>query len=359
MDIFTKISSITYKPYLCKLLCEVDRSELEIALSQNASFILKIDLINKIALSWWVSAKRTRSYPYARVYDTLGFIGKKITIIPVYKDEGKDGDRDFLQWDTISLMSLLGVYVIISYYSKAEKNIDYENKITNQRFDISHIQNEIERLSFYKSDSLHWNIGQIENIGNIAKQALLSYEKISNMTQVVMHSMVSAEKRINKLVESKKAFMHLSRELAKKAQMRESVTIHPKEYLNGSKSVITIKNFLGGKYYFTADDVFIKGRNIYLVEGKHTKNSILPSLEDIKDGLIKMVLFSNLEKAKVNNRDYIVVPILRLTSDLDFSLDALNKSQLNTLRLLKKESEENHFKVFINKNGLSNIIIEL
>jgi hypothetical protein len=28
--------------------------------------------------------------------------------------KGKDGDRDFLQWDTISLMSLLGIYVIIA-----------------------------------------------------------------------------------------------------------------------------------------------------------------------------------------------------------------------------------------------------
>ena len=68
---------------------------------------------NEFAVSWWVSPKRTRSYPYARVYDTLGFSGKKATIIPIIKDEGKDGDRDFLQWDTISLMSLLGVYVIV------------------------------------------------------------------------------------------------------------------------------------------------------------------------------------------------------------------------------------------------------
>ena len=41
-------------------------------------FILTINDKNEIAVSWWVSPKRTRSYPYARVYDTLGFAGKKL-----------------------------------------------------------------------------------------------------------------------------------------------------------------------------------------------------------------------------------------------------------------------------------------
>ena len=104
---------------------------------QNATsvFLLRVDDHNTIAVSWWVSAKRTRSYPYARVYDTLSFSGKKITIIPVMKDEGKQGDRDFLQWDTIALMSLLGVYVIIGYYTDAERSLRYRHKITKQRFD--------------------------------------------------------------------------------------------------------------------------------------------------------------------------------------------------------------------------------
>ena len=74
---------------------------------EDATFLLKIDE-NVVAVSWWVSPKRTRSYPYTRVYDSLGFSGKKVTVIPIIKDEGFDGDRDFLQWDTVSLMSLLG-----------------------------------------------------------------------------------------------------------------------------------------------------------------------------------------------------------------------------------------------------------
>ena len=90
-------------------------------------------------------------------YDTLGFSGKKVTLIPVMKDEGKQGDRDFLQWDTVALMSLLGVHVIISYYADAEKtkNPKYTDKITNQRFDLNHIRSEIDRLHSYQSDALH------------------------------------------------------------------------------------------------------------------------------------------------------------------------------------------------------------
>jgi len=97
---------------MCRELKKYRFIELKKALNSESSFILKINN-DLMAVSLWVSPKRTRSYPYARIYDTLRFVGKKITIIPVIKDEGLEGDRDFIQWDTISLMSLLGIYIII------------------------------------------------------------------------------------------------------------------------------------------------------------------------------------------------------------------------------------------------------
>jgi len=97
MDLLAKITGIKYKPFLCRQLNIYPLEELNKALSKDATFILNIDSKNQIAISWWVSAKRTRSYPYARVYDSLGFSGKKATIIPIVKDEGIEGDRDFLQ----------------------------------------------------------------------------------------------------------------------------------------------------------------------------------------------------------------------------------------------------------------------
>ena len=268
MDIFAEIKAIKYKPLLCKSLKEVLYNSFSSALSKKANFILGIDNTNKLAVSWWVSAKRTRSYPYARVYDTLEFSGKKLTIIPLMKDEGKAGDRDFLQWDTISLMSLLGVYTIISYYKTAERSKRYRHKITSQRFDLKHLEAEIAHLLSYQSDALHWNLEQTDKAGVIGEKALDSYAHISKKLKVEMHSMKTATTRINKLLEGKTTFMELSRQLAHEAQMRESLTIQPKEKLIGNKATLTIKNYLGGYYFFTCDEANIKGNILYLVEGK-------------------------------------------------------------------------------------------
>ncbi len=287
MDISANITGINYTPHLCRELQEYHIKNFEKVLSKDSAFILKMNNTQQIAVSWWVSAKRTRSYPYARVYDTLGFSGKKVTIIPIFKDEGKEGDRDFLQWDTISLMSLLGVNVIISYYHVAMSSPRYKNKITNQRFDIDQIKKELKKSLCYQSDALHWNLEQIEKVGEIARKALNSYNKISADLGVEMHSEKTAEKRISELLKGKDNFMKLSRGLAQQAQKRESVTEQPKESLVGEKAILTIKNYLGGLYFFTADEANIQNKDVLLIEAKHSRYSRLPSLEDIKDGLIK------------------------------------------------------------------------
>ncbi len=357
MDVSAKITGINYLPFLCRELNMYSIKQFENALSKDGAFILNIDRKRQIVLSWWVSAKRTRSYPYARVYDSLGFQGKKVTIIPIVKDEGKEGDRDFLQWDTISLMSLLGVYTIVFYYSDAERSLRYRHKITNQRFDFTHLEKEINSLLSYQSDALHWNLAQIEKVGEIGQRALDSYEKISKNLGVEMHSKESAEKRINELLKGKENFMTLSRDWAKKAQDRESITIQPKERLSGIKATLTIKNYLGGYYFFTCDEVDIVNKTIYLIEGKHSKQNFVPSLEDIKDGLLKMILFTNLKEVKIGDTEYTPIPILKLTSEIEFSTESLRKSQVDNLRLLKKEAGENSFQVSINEMDLQEIEI--
>ena len=350
MHISAKITGVKYKPFLCRQLEVFNLGEIEKAISNNASFILQIDDKSQIAVSWWTSAKRSRTYPYARVYDSLSFQGKKITIIPIYKDEGIKGDRDYLQWDTISSMSLLGVYTIISYYVDAEPNPRKKQKITEQRFDMEHIKSEIEHFLSYQSDALHWNLSQIDKVGEIGRKALDSYVKISKKLGIEMHSINLAEKRIQNLLKSKENFMNLSRELAEKAQYRESVTIQPKEKLSGTKATLTIKNYLGGYYYFTCDEVIIDKQDICLIEGEHTEDDKLPSLIDIKDGLWKMILFTNLEDVKVDGEKYNPMPILKLTTGNGFKMESLNETQREMLNFLKQESVANNFKIMINKN---------
>lgn len=146
MNITARVSGIEYAPSLCRNLPIYPIYKLEKAISNESSFLLETESQTKFAISHWISPKRTRSYPYARVYDTLGFQGRRVTIIPVMKDEGKDGDRDYLQYDTLALMGLFGVYVIISYYVDPQKSQRYPNKVTAQSLDYHHILTELERL---------------------------------------------------------------------------------------------------------------------------------------------------------------------------------------------------------------------
>jgi hypothetical protein len=109
--------------------------------------------------------------------------------------------------------------------------------------------------------------------------------------------------------------MTFSREKAQKAQSREMRTTQPKESLSThTKAKITITNYLGGEYFFTVDEVLIDNDIVYLIESKHSKQSILPSKGDIKDGLLKMILYSNLCEVEVNGKPMKSKAVLHLTS---------------------------------------------
>ena len=139
--------------------------------------------------------------------------------------------------------------------------------------------------------------------------------------------------------------MTLSRVLAEKAQRRERMTIQPKENLSGTKAIITIQNYLGGFYYFTVDEVKVKGNNVFLIEGKHSKTNFLPSLEDIKDGLLKMILFTNFEDVKADRKNYNPIAVLKLTVENHFNENQLSSSQREILKLLRKEAKVNDFQI--------------
>jgi len=84
MNIFGKITSIQYQAFLTPNL-----PEFQFVPSINFNLLLSACVLttqrNKYAISKWVSPKRTRSYPFTRVYNTLGY-AKKITIIPLIKE---------------------------------------------------------------------------------------------------------------------------------------------------------------------------------------------------------------------------------------------------------------------------------
>jgi hypothetical protein len=237
---------------------------------RNAVFGLDVHG-KRIAVSWWVSAKRTRSYPYARVYDTLAFDGLKATIIPFVKDEGAEGERDFLQWDTISLMSLLGVHVILAFYVKAERST-VKGKITGQRFDCEYLAKRFEQLVQTRISAHEWNVHEIENnLKFVAEMAKKGYQKILNETKIKLHGESGIDKSIEIIGEGVEKYKDRSRIFADKAQRREAVTLQPKEHVTLAKKwMIVIRNQIGGYYPWTIDEMIRIKDNVFLIEKKHS-----------------------------------------------------------------------------------------
>ncbi len=156
--------------------------------------------------------------------------------------------------------------------------------------------------------------------------------------------------------------MEFSRHKAKEAQNREVLTTQPKEQIGiGQKEKIVIENYLGGQYFFTIDDVLFRDEILHLCESKHSKNALLPSSDDIKDGLLKLMLYNNLAEIKGHKKFKVV---LRLTSNvLKDSLllssenlepfiakNPLSKAQINMLQSLNLESKSNNFEIWINND---------
>ena len=356
------IPEINYKPTLVKDLDVFDESVLSTGLlAQKASVILRFKG-NEYGFSQWVSPKRTRSYPYSRVYDTLG-IKTRITIIPFVKDEGFDGDRDFIQWDTVSLMSLLNVFVIVAYYKSAEKNIRYKNKITNQVYDYEYIESQLVEFTNFQSSALHWNLRQMDNLLSVAEESKKAYYSISKNLGIRMHSAQGIDNRIQVVRNSVNEFRDLSRELAEQAQNRETQTIQPKESVIEDKAQITIKNFLGGFYFFTVDEYKIIDDTIFLIEKKHSGQKPVPSANDVKDSFIKMALFTNITDLKHENKILNHKSVVGLTSSnfsgychssmSDEEIDVvLNKNgfstrQLNSYKSFINEARQNNFLLFL------------
>lgn len=362
MNITGKIVGIKYKVLLSDELKQFEIKQFDI--NEAPATCLLASSKNTFAVSKWVSPKRTRSYPFERVYNSLATT-KKITVIPIVKDEGAKGERDFIQWDTVSLMSLLDVFVIFAYYHKAEINPRNKEKITNQQFDNKYVISKIKEIEQYHSSALHWNLNEINtNLHRIIDKVKLSYSNIEKTTKIPLHNISGIESFKEKIGSDVSLFMSFSRGKAEQAQSREFVTKQPKESLSTlTKAKITITNYLGGQYFLTVDEVKVTKETVYLIEGKHSHNAILPSKGDIKDGLLKMILYSNLTNVTVNGKRIDSMPILSLTSsklkgsiasndkEKDMSVFfASNKFSVSQIELIDKvisEANKNKFTVVI------------
>jgi VWFA-related protein len=366
-EIRGEVEKVNYKQFVNGKLREVKIDKLNISNSPS-SFILT-DNENKIAVSRWLSPKRSRSYPYQRVYETLGFDGKKVAIIPVIKDEGLGGERDFLQWDTISLLSLLDVYVVLAYYDDAIKNTKQNDQITSQKLDNEFVSSKLRELMNFKGTSREWNENEAKNLKNIFMTAKESYARISEKTKTYLHNSDAIDELIN-FAETPSKFIEFSRQKSSKAQDREFNTLQPKEALDSdTKARVTITNALFGKYFFTCDETKVEEKLVWLIEAKHSQRSVLPSENDIKDGLLKMMIYTNLRNVKIGRGNFESKSALKLTSTKivgNITSDASETEVANFFKAnlfdvkmkgfltkLFQEARENKFTVILEKGETS------
>lgn len=362
-EISGDVEKIKYKQFLGDSLREFKFESFDVNKAPGA-FLLSRNEKEKVAVSRWISPKRTRSYPYERVYDTLAFTGgKKAAIIPVVKDEGLGGDRDFLQWDTISLLSLLDVYVIPAYYSEAEKNTRRADQITAQKLDNSYIQARLDEFFNFKGTAREWNEREAKQLKVVFEKARSAYREISGKTKTYLHD-ESALNELIKYAETPQKFIEFSRQKSRTAQNREFQTEQPKEALaTDTKAKVTINNSLFGKYFFTCDETRIENKTVYLIEAKHSARAKMPSENDIKDGFVKMMLYTNLANVKVNGAAHKLKVMIRLTSaKLNGSINSSAKeedvekfgednlmdvSARNFIKKIFQEARENDFTVIL------------
>ncbi|MCA2002184.1 MAG: hypothetical protein LDL51_10005 [Chloroflexi bacterium] len=359
------IKNVRYQAFLTEELPRYDFAGFNI--NEAGTFGKIVSAYGEIAFSKWVSPKRTRSYPFERIYNTLN-AAARLTVIPVLKDEGLDGDLDRIQYSTISWMNLMNVYIVLAYYDQAGKNIRPlqvgKHKITAQEFNAEIVNRQIaEIIESQRQSALHWNLALIENrFVSVYRAALDSYEKISQKTGVKMHDRERQEDYLAVIMRDFHQFRDISLRGSRGASIRETQTEHYFEYLSdGGKASFDIENYLGGTYYLTADEVIWDDQeNLYIIqESKNASNGFLPSLSDIKDGLFKLILYSNLhvlelDSVPVNFRSRLKLTGKKVKGTLSLPCDentlaqflkanqgACSRQEAGTIRKLNLEASSN------------------
>ncbi len=313
------IRNLSYQPCLAPHLTEYTLDHFDINAAKGYGIVKIGD--NTLGYSKWVSPKRTRSYPYARVYDTY-HLPKRVTIIPVIKDEGIRGDNDRINIITLSLMNLLNVFVILVWYEDAKPHLTREGKVTSQLMPVDYVRDQLKSINNYQQTALHWNLSHFErDFVTVYRNAIESYRRIAAKTGVTMHAESDHLAMLERYIVDDKfhidSFRKLSLTRSKDAAQRETVVQHVLEFLqDGDKAYLSLTNYLGGEYHLTADEVFTEGQTLVIQESKNTTRAKFPSTSDVKDGLLKLILYSNIDELFVDEVRVDFRTQLKLTGNL-------------------------------------------
>ncbi len=371
------VRNVKYKPFLGKerLKCH-DIAQFDINKAGAYGLINLGTSGNNLAYSQWKTPKRTRTYPFPRIYNTYGLNTKRVTIIPIIKDEGADTNNDRINFITFSWMNLLNVYIILAWYDDAKRKAGSTNRITDQVLNAESVQEKLLEISRYQTTALHWNTTHFKSdFEKVYLNAVASYEKISREKKVDLHNPQDHLDTLEKFkVDNKfdlEAFKRETLSSSQKAALRETLTVHKLESLDDNpKGVFSILNDLGGEYHLTADEIYWENNKLVIQESKNTTKEKLPSNVDIIDGLFKLILFVNMEQVNVDDKtDVPFITRLKLTGNLTGTLNLpcaddlvsgfckenkLTPAKQKTITLLNKEAEENNLQIWITRSNAKN-----
>ncbi len=238
----------------------------------NKSFKSKISNDKIIAISVWTTPKRTKTYPFPRVYSTLGHDGKKITIIPVQASYGKYGDDNKLQPGTISWMSGLGVYVIIGVFTKArmrpkgkaaanakagKPNTQGNPVFTNFEFDNDELEDQINEIVSKCPKVEDWNQEQLTKIPSLLELAIAHNRRLGQKLQVPVRNFKSLEKKLGIWKTNIPEFLVDCDKESKSAQHREFSSDQKLENIPGSKGKFNVDMGNSKMIFLTADSVSV------------------------------------------------------------------------------------------------------
>ena len=274
--------------------------------------VFKSKFLNKeVAISVWTTPKRSKTYPLGRVYDTLSYHGIKITIIPVMVDYGKNGERGRIQPNTVDWMTSVGVYLILGVYVDAEKgkvgklakNAGAKTKSSEgkpkfakgQKFNLKHLQKQIEKIIKNKPDIKIWNENQFTTIPNLLENAINNYKRLGEELDIPLSDFSRLEKKIRLWKNDLEQFLADCECLSKRAQNSEIRADHKLENITGAKGKINIDFGESRKLYLTADSIDLDNDKclVTILEGKNASSEKFPKLNDVKDALFKLMIFKN------------------------------------------------------------------
>lgn len=183
----------------------------------------------------------------------------------------------------------------------------------------------LQKIGAFKQDAHHWNdLHFREDFVPIYDRAVQAYQRIQEVKAVQLHSQTDQYSFLDRVRDPNHShLLNLTRfkevTLAKSlsAAHRETSVDHEKEQLqpDTQKALIEVTNNLGGKYALTADEVlFVGEERVIIQESKNTTREWLPSSYDIKDGLFKLLLYSQFASVIHDGKERKCSVRLRATS---------------------------------------------